>query len=140
MIAKNKLKGGIMANRECSENQNKKKHFLEIGKKNKLTYVKYRDHILFRNYDPSKLKPCIRKTIGWISFEDKEAICICSDVPAKLILGMNNGESGLIILKSAVLERIDCNLTRILSTNHEDRLGNNALKRRKNKNAKADNC
>jgi len=129
-----------VSNIDHSENQNKKKELLNFGEKNKLTHVKYRDHVLFRNCDSSKLTPCIRKTIGWISFEDEEAIYICSDVATKPILNIKKRESGLIILKSTILERIDCNLARILSTNQEGNLGNNALKTEKNENAKADHC
>ena len=131
LISKNNPNGGGLASRECSENQNKKKQLLEFGKKTKLTYVKYSDHVLFRYCDSSKLKPCIRETIGWLTFEDKNALYICSDTSTKPIFNMKKQESGLIILKSTVLERIDCNLTRILSTNNEDNMGNNALKRRK---------
>ena len=131
LISKNNPKGGMATSRDRSENQNKKKQFLEFGKKNKLTHVKYRDHVLFRNCDSSKLKPCIRETIGWIRFEDQEAIYICSDVATKPILNMKNRESGLIILKSTVLERNDYSLTRNLSTNQDVSLGNNALKTEK---------
>ncbi len=136
LISKNNLSGGGMASRECSENQNKKKQLLEFGKKTKLTYVKYSDHVLFRNYDSSKLKPCIRETIGWIRFEDEEAIYICSDVATKPILNMKKRESGLVILKSTVLERIDYNLARILITNQECNLSNNALKTEKKEKCK----
>ena len=139
LISKNNLKGGRATSRDRSENQNKKKQFLEFGEKTKLTYVKYSDHVLFRNCDSSKLKPCIRETVGWLTFEDKNALYICSDIPTKPIFNMKKQESGLIILKSAVLERIDGNLTRILSTNQEHSLGK-CPKNGENKNAKADHC
>ena len=139
LISKNYPKGGMAQSRDRSENQNKKKQLLEFGKKTKLTYVKYSDHVLFRYCDSSKLKPCIRETIGCLTFEDKNALYICSDIPTKPIFNIKKQESGLIILKSTVLERIDCNLTRILSTNQEGNMGK-CPKTEKKENAKADHC
>jgi hypothetical protein len=44
-----------------------------------LVLVRYRDHILFRNLDPSDLKPQLRETVGWLARESEEAVLILWD-------------------------------------------------------------
>jgi len=71
-----------------------------------LVYVRYRDHVLFRNANRNLHGPAIRETVGWLIKENADAVWILWDrgveplhhekVPAS--------ESGLVILKSDVLE------------------------------------
>ena len=72
-----------------------------------LLYVKYQDHILFRNVNPGFFKePCIREAIGWIIKENDEALWICFDKPVKKLLHKKmDPASGLLILKSNILEK-----------------------------------
>lgn len=92
-----------MASSERSKNRNKKKR--EIEQKTVLTYIKYRDHVLFRNCDPSKIKPATREAVGWVTSENSEAIVICSDLPAEPMPYEKTLQSGFIILKNDVIER-----------------------------------
>jgi hypothetical protein len=92
-----------MASSERSKNRNKEKR--EIEQQTALTYIKYRDHVLFRNCDPSKIKPVIREVVGWVTFESSEALIICSDVPAEPLPHRKPVESGFLILKNAIIER-----------------------------------
>lgn len=71
-----------------------------------LVYIRYKDHVLFRNSDSSLYKPSTRETVGWLMKENDVAVWILWDrsveplpherVPAS--------ESGLVILKSDILE------------------------------------
>ena len=92
-----------MASSECSASLSKKNVFKEFGGKLTLLYVKYRDHVLFRNCDSSEIKPSVREVVGWLTFESTDNICICYDKPVDP-LPNEKRESGFIILKSDVLE------------------------------------
>jgi hypothetical protein len=70
-----------------------------------LTYVRYLDHVLFRNCDHSEIKPAIREAVGWVIFEDSKAMCLCSEKPFEPLSNEKNLETGFIILKSTILEQ-----------------------------------
>jgi hypothetical protein len=95
--------GGVKASRECSKNHSKEIEY--SGEKVAPTYVKYKDHVLFRNCDSSEMKPSIREVVGWLAFENSEAMCICSDKPVEPLRHEKSVESGVVILKSDVLEK-----------------------------------
>jgi hypothetical protein len=94
--------GGVMASREHSKSFSRKEN---LAKQEVLIYVEYEDHVLFRNCDSSTLRPSIRRAVGWLTFENREALYICSDQPIELLPNEKATESGLVILKSAVLNR-----------------------------------
>ena len=100
----NKLKRGVVASRECSENHSKKIDLGEIGKKTAPIYVKYLDHVLFKNCNLTEAKPCIREVIGWLASENLEALLIYVDQPANPNAHEKMTETGLIILKHTILE------------------------------------
>jgi len=71
-----------------------------------LVYVRYRDHVLFRNADSSLYSPALRETVGWLVKEDGDAVWILWDrsvepLPHERFPAF---ESGLVILKNDVLE------------------------------------
>ena len=70
-----------------------------------LVYMKYVDHVLFRNADSSLLRPYVREVVGWLVRETDEALCLCHDRAVEPLPFEKPSESGLIILKSDVLER-----------------------------------
>jgi hypothetical protein len=68
-----------------------------------LVLVRYRDHILFRNLDPSEMRPQLRETVGWLAKETPEAVLILWD------RGLPHGRvedraSGLVILRGEIVE------------------------------------
>jgi hypothetical protein len=103
MKIKKSTHGGEMASSECSKHQSKKIGFEKYREKKALLYVKYRDHVLFRNCNSSEMKPIIREVVGWLTFENTDSICTCYDKPVDP-LPNETRESGFIILKSDVLE------------------------------------
>jgi hypothetical protein len=68
-------------------------------------YIKYKDHVLFRNADISLLNPSIREVVGWLEKETEEAVFLCFDRSFhNLPHEVPSMESGLILLKENVLE------------------------------------
>ncbi len=72
-------------------------------------YVRYRDHVLFRDSDPAKHQPWTRECVGWLDFEDPEYVRIVHEryaMPNPPFDGRHLG-TGLVILKSTILELVD---------------------------------
>jgi len=66
-------------------------------------YIRYKDHVLFKNIQQPIAEAIERETIGWLSKENRELILVEHDrtVPQRLPSGQG---SGIIILKSCILE------------------------------------
>jgi len=71
-----------------------------------LLYILYKDHILFRNSDPSLYHPAIRECVGWVLRENEEAIWIISDRSKKPLPNEKAKPlaDGLVLLKAVILE------------------------------------
>jgi len=71
-----------------------------------VVYVRYRDHVLFKDSEASKYRPFIRECVGWLDFEDSELVRIVWERFAIPDPPENAGprSTGLVILKKAVLE------------------------------------
>ena len=71
---------------------------------NRLVYVRYKDHVLFRNSNPKLYESSnIRETLGWLMHETNEALFLIHDRIVKPFVNEVR-ETGLIILKSDILE------------------------------------
>ena len=74
----------------------------------KLVFVRYRDHLLLRNVDDlSQFQPSIRECVGWLLKENDQAVYLVWDrsVNPQRHERPNPEHSGLVILKSEILER-----------------------------------
>ena len=69
-----------------------------------LIYVKYVDHVEFRNSNPHLFKPCVREVVGWLVKETEDALYLTYDRSVEP-LPFQTRDCGLIILKSDVLEK-----------------------------------
>jgi hypothetical protein len=71
-----------------------------------IVYVRYLDHVLFRNTDPCLLKPALRETIGWLHKENRKAIWLLWDRSVKPLPHERTPakEAGLVLLKSDIVE------------------------------------
>lgn len=71
-----------------------------------LAYIRYKDHVLFRNSDPNLYHPSIRECVGWVVKENEEAMWIIHDRSVKTLPHERTrpSESGLVILKSDIIE------------------------------------
>lgn len=71
-----------------------------------LVYLRYSDHVLFRDSDPNVYRPWTRETVGWLDYEDQTWIRI---VWERFAMPDPPNESkpkatGLVILKKTILE------------------------------------
>jgi len=73
-----------------------------------LVYLRYKDHVLFNRSSPLIMKPQIREAVGWLNYQCEDYLVLSWDrdtQPPKL-KGGDAKASGLVVLKSAVLELI----------------------------------
>lgn len=71
-----------------------------------LVYVRYLDHVLFRDADPELQGPMEKETIGWLDHEEPGHIRLVWErytAPPSMRSGSPRG-TGLIILRADVLE------------------------------------
>ena len=80
-----------------------------------LTYVKYRDHVLFKRCSHAVMTPNIREVVGWLVHETKDAMYICCDRSVEQLPYEKPSESGIVILKCDVLERRNIESSKRLS-------------------------
>ena len=71
-----------------------------------IVYVSYLDHVLFSRCEPLVMKPQIRETIGWLTYECENYITVSWDKDAEspTLKGGDPKASGLVLLKSDILE------------------------------------
>ena len=75
-------------------------------KEGSIVYVRYRDHVLFRDVDPRAYKPFIREAVGWLDYQDEEYLRIVwerfamPDPPNE----PKPRATGLVILRAALVE------------------------------------
>jgi len=67
-------------------------------------YVRYRDHVLYRNTPEALENAAERETIGWLTQENKELVCIQHDRTIENLQYASGTASGLVLLKSCILE------------------------------------
>ena len=68
-----------------------------------VVYVRYKDHVLFRNTKPIK-DAAERETVGWLTQENSELLCIQHDRTIESLNESCGTTSGLLLLKSCILE------------------------------------
>lgn len=71
-----------------------------------LVYVRYLDHVLFRNTDLTLYKPALRETVGWLQKETSQAVWILWERSVKPLPNERSPakDSGLVLLKSDIVE------------------------------------
>jgi len=77
-----------------------------MAKLARIVYVRYRDHVLFHRGDPAAMKPQVREAVGWLVGDCQDYVIICWDRDAEppTLKGGDPKASGLVILRSDVLE------------------------------------
>jgi len=73
----------------------------------RLVYIRYRDHLLFKNLNPNNQFPSERECVGWVWKETFDVVWILWDrsvtpLPHERVRPQ---ESGIVILKSDILEK-----------------------------------
>lgn len=69
-----------------------------------VVYVKYLDHVFYHRGDPALMKPEIRECVGWLVHDTAEYIIIAWDRKTPPTLRGDPKASGLVLLKSDILE------------------------------------
>jgi hypothetical protein len=67
-------------------------------------YIRYKDHVLFKNIQQPIEEAVERETIGWLSKETSEIILIEHDRTTPNLQLCTGQSNGLIILKNCILE------------------------------------
>ena len=75
-------------------------------KEGTIVYIRYLDHVLFRNVNSSLYKPAERETVGWLVKGNDKAVWILWDRSLNRLPQERTKpeESGLVLLKSGILE------------------------------------
>ena len=75
-------------------------------KDNRIYYIRYVDHVLFRDAPYRLYHPCIRETCGWIVDETPEAVWVLWDQGVERLPyeRVQVRESGLVILRGDIME------------------------------------
>ena len=76
------------------------------GNLGSLLYVRYLDHVLFRDSNADSYRPWTRETVGWLDYEDDQSLRLVWERFAMPSPNESQTKStGLVILKTAILER-----------------------------------
>ena len=67
-------------------------------------YIRYRDHILYRNTPEALEDAAERETMGWLTQETGELLCVQHDRTVEELQYTRGTASGLVLLKSCILE------------------------------------
>jgi len=67
-------------------------------------YIRYLDHVLYRNTQEAVENAAERETIGWLTQENKELLCIQHDRTIENLQNASGTATGLVLLKSCILE------------------------------------
>jgi hypothetical protein len=69
-----------------------------------LVYIRYLDHVLYKNTPKPIEEATERETIGWLTKDEKGIICIENDRTLNKLPYSSGSGSGLVLLKSCILE------------------------------------
>ena len=69
-----------------------------------VVYVRYKDHIIFKNEVHIPKDAAERETMGWLTNENNESMCVIHERAIRSHKYTKNKESGLILVKSCILE------------------------------------
>ena len=79
---------------------------METHGMDKLIFVRYLDYVLYNRASALAMKPQSREAVGWLVYECEQYINLTWDREADqpTLYGGDTKESGLVLLKSVVLE------------------------------------
>jgi hypothetical protein len=72
--------------------------------KGSAVYIRYRDHVLYRNTPEAVEDAAERETIGWLTQETGKLLCIQHDRTIECLQYSSGTASGLVLLKNCILE------------------------------------
>ena len=69
-----------------------------------VVYIRYLDHVLFKNTPEAVKEAAERETIGWLTQETGKLLCIQNDRTLDKLPYTNGTASGLVLIRSCILE------------------------------------
>ena len=69
-----------------------------------VVYIRYKDHVLYRNTPEALENATERETTGWLTQENKELVCIQHDRTIESLQYAGGTATGLVLLKSCIIE------------------------------------
>jgi hypothetical protein len=72
--------------------------------KGSVVYIRYWDHVLYKNTFEPVINPVEREAIGWLVSKSEEAICIQNDRTLDELPYHSGTCSGLVLLTSCIIE------------------------------------
>jgi hypothetical protein len=72
--------------------------------KGSVVYIRYREHIPFRNNVKTINVAAERETLGWLTQEIGDYVCIQNDRTPEKLQYSNGSASGIVLRKSCILE------------------------------------
>jgi hypothetical protein len=72
--------------------------------KGSIVYIRYKDHVLFRNITQPLKDAAERETVGWLTQETGDLLCVQYDRTVENPHYSSGTASGLLLLKNCVLE------------------------------------
>jgi hypothetical protein len=69
----------------------------------KAVYVRYRDHVFFRNVETPAAEAIIREALGWVKEENDEVMLIECDRP---LPECRSGFNGVVVIKSCIVSMV----------------------------------
>jgi hypothetical protein len=81
----------------------------------KAVYVRYRDHVFFRNVEAPAAQAIIREALGWVKEENDEVMLIECDRP---LPECSSGFNGVVVVKSCIVSMVSLNFEHVLNCPH----------------------
>ncbi len=78
----------------------------------KAVYVRYRDHVFFRNVETPAAEAIIREAIGWVKEENDDVMLIECDRP---LPECRSGFNGVVVIKSCIVSMALLNFEHVLN-------------------------
>ena len=69
-----------------------------------VVYIRYLDHVLYKNTPNAVKEAAERETVGWLTHENDKLLCIENDRTLQKLPYSSGSGSGLVLLKSCILE------------------------------------
>jgi len=76
----------------------------EAIQKGSVVYIRYLDHVLYRNTPQAVEEAAERETIGWLTQDDGKLVCVQHDRTLDVLPYASGTTSGLVLIKSCIQE------------------------------------
>ena len=103
-----------------------------------VVYIRYLDHVLYKNTPKAIKEAAERETVGWLTHENDNLLCVENDRTIDELPYSSGSGSGLVLLKNCILEICALPLQKksswsLISRNTNFRNAESALQRKKRK-------